>query len=147
MMQWFFRQYRRPGDRDMRLTPLQGNLQGLPPATVILAEIDPLRTEGEQYAERLRAAGVPVAVELYPRRDPRVLRHGRGRGQGQAGPAVCRAGASPRLRQLIGDAAGWIVGRTGSGSSGPLFVSSLVVVSPRRCVCSVFRSSLPRSCC
>ncbi|MBP8231834.1 MAG: alpha/beta hydrolase [Rhizorhabdus sp.] len=45
------------------LTP---DLSGLPPATILTAECDPLRDEGRAYADRLRASGVPVRYKDYP---------------------------------------------------------------------------------
>ncbi len=52
---------RTPADMaDPRINLLAANLQGLPPTIIIAAQIDPLMSEGEHLAERLRTAGVSV---------------------------------------------------------------------------------------
>jgi len=67
-MIWFWRHYAPGYDReiDWRAAPLGArSLAGLPPATIVTAEYDPLRDEAELYAERLRADGVPVTLLRY----------------------------------------------------------------------------------
>ena len=62
---WFFDHYIDRQDRhDWRFAPLMAEVEGVAPAAVILAECDPLVDEGLAYADRLRAAGVPVELEL-----------------------------------------------------------------------------------
>jgi acetyl esterase len=50
--------------RDWRFAPLEADVDGVAPACVVLAECDPLVDEGLAYADHLRAAGVPLALEL-----------------------------------------------------------------------------------
>jgi acetyl esterase/lipase len=68
MMAWFFEKYlREPTDGKNHWIDLVNvpNLSGLPPATIITAEIDPLQSEGKRYAERLLEAGVPVTYRNF----------------------------------------------------------------------------------
>ncbi len=52
--------------RDPLVSPLyQRELAGVCPAYIMVCAMDPLRDEGEAYARRLRAAGVPVHIERY----------------------------------------------------------------------------------
>jgi acetyl esterase len=65
-IEWFFEHaVERSQRRDWRFAPLLADdLSSLAPACIVLAECDPLVDEGIAYADRLRAAGVAVALEL-----------------------------------------------------------------------------------
>ena len=67
-IQWFVDKYfNTPADGDSPLISLVdvANLSGLPPVTIIGAEIDPLQTEGMLLRDKLQAAKVPVTYQLY----------------------------------------------------------------------------------
>ena len=59
--------YARRHLRDPRIDIVARNdLAGLPPTTVILSPIDPLRSGGEELTAKLTAAGVPTRAEVFP---------------------------------------------------------------------------------
>jgi acetyl esterase len=67
LMRWFWRQYV-PADlaADWRVSPArQVDLNGVAPATIFTAEYDVLRDEAEDYASRLRDAGVPTILKRW----------------------------------------------------------------------------------
>ncbi|NKQ55306.1 alpha/beta hydrolase [Amycolatopsis sp. K13G38] len=105
-MTWFLDHYAPTGvDRtDPRLSPLLNNdFSGLPPAYVATAGFDPLRDEGEEYAAKLRDAGVPTALSRQ-----HDLIHG----------YVNFLGIGTRFREATAEAAGALrLGLSGIGSA------------------------------
>ncbi len=67
MMEWFVGHVFTSKDQtnDPRINLVQADLAGLPSATIVLAEIDPLRSEGETLAKRLKEAGSEVDYKIF----------------------------------------------------------------------------------
>ena len=70
-MKWFLNHYLQGDEKkklDPKVSPLLSSdemLKKSPPTLVITAEFDPLRDEGEAYAARLAAAGVPTSMVRF----------------------------------------------------------------------------------
>jgi acetyl esterase len=66
-IEWFFDQYINGSEReDWRFAPLNADdVDGVAPAWFGLAECDPLVDDGLAYADKLRASGVAVDLEIY----------------------------------------------------------------------------------
>jgi acetyl esterase/lipase len=66
-MAWFFKYYlRTPADgKSPMINLVSANLKGLPAATVITAQYDPLMSEGKMLADNLQKAGVQVRYMNY----------------------------------------------------------------------------------
>lgn len=94
-LDWFELQYLgadKAQGSDPRVSPLLAeDLSGLAPALVVTAAFDPLRDEGEAYAEALRAAGTPAMVRRFP-----GLMHG----------FISAAGVSRTCRDAVVEVAG-----------------------------------------
>ncbi len=68
MMEWFAKNaLGKPEDKqDPRIDLVNANLKGLPPVTLINAQIDPLRSDGDMLVASLKKAGVRVNHKVYP---------------------------------------------------------------------------------
>ncbi|HEU4375972.1 MAG TPA: alpha/beta hydrolase [Telluria sp.] len=65
MMEWFFKHYGADASNPYAVPMKATSLKGLPPATIIAAEIDPLLSEGKAYADKLKKDGVAVTYKEY----------------------------------------------------------------------------------
>ena len=68
MLKWFGHYYSTTmrDQMDPRLNLVRANLRGLPPTTIVNAQIDPLRSDGETLATAMRAAGDRVEQRTFP---------------------------------------------------------------------------------
>ena len=68
-MRWFWDSYvPAPERQEFTVSPLRASLEqlrGLPPVVIVTCEQDVVRDEGEAYAHKLMAAGVPVRATRY----------------------------------------------------------------------------------
>jgi acetyl esterase len=95
-MRWFCDHYLNgPADiDDPRASPARvENLSHLPPAYVLTAGADPLRDEGNAYAQRLKDAGVAVTSKTYP---------------GQFHGFVTMGKILPKANEALHDIGGWL---------------------------------------
>lgn len=67
MLNWFGHYYStsKADMKDPRLDLVNANLRGLPPVTIVNAQIDPLRSDGENLAAKLKAAGNRVEQRTF----------------------------------------------------------------------------------
>ena len=67
MLNWFGHYYQNTmaDAKDTRLNLVAANLRGLPPVTIINAQIDPLRSDGDTLTAALKEAGVKVEQKTY----------------------------------------------------------------------------------
>ena len=68
MLKWFGYYYGKSmaDQQDPRINLVKANLRDLPPVTIVNAQIDPLRSDGETLAQALRTAGVRVEQRTFP---------------------------------------------------------------------------------
>jgi acetyl esterase len=98
--------------RDPRLSPLHGDVTGVPPAYIGSAGFDPIRDDGVAYADKLRAAGVPVALSRQADL-PHAYLNFVGLG-GRFAEAAAEAAGALRLGLAVAS------GSTGQGRAGEL---------------------------
>lgn len=96
LMRWFRDHYLAEPAQidDWRASPLRmAKLKDLPPAFVLTVGADPLHDEGEEFATRLKAAGVAVTHVDYP---------------GQFHAFITMGRILPKANKLVGEIAAWL---------------------------------------
>jgi acetyl esterase len=78
-MRWIWETYlERPDQQnDWRAAPILADLKGLPPAHLVVGNLDPLLDDSNRLAARLREAGVPCELKVYEGLNHGFIRYGR----------------------------------------------------------------------
>jgi acetyl esterase len=78
-MRWIWETYLERAEQqdDWRAAPILANLAGLPPAHLIVGNLDPLLDDSRRLAPRLEEAGVPCKLEVYEGLNHGFIRYGR----------------------------------------------------------------------
>jgi acetyl esterase/lipase len=116
MMAWFMGHVTKSDQdkQDPRLDLIGvANLRDLPPTTIITAEIDPLRSDGQLLADKLKQAGVQTTYENYDG----VTHEFFGMGAVVADAKSAQALAGQQLKQAFGSG-------TGQGGTNPALTGS-----------------------
>lgn len=67
LLSYFFKFYADPSQaNDPGVAPIHANLRDLPPTTIIAAQVDPLQSDGQAYANKLAQSGNAVVYRLFP---------------------------------------------------------------------------------
>src|SRR5437868_5351787 len=92
-MRWIWETYlKRPEQKeDWRAAPMLADLKGVAPAYLIVGSLDPLLDDSNNLAAKLKAAGVPHDLTIYPGINHGFIRYGRLIGTARKAIADCAA--------------------------------------------------------
>ena len=78
-MRWVWQTYLEKSEQwqDWRAAPILADLTGLPPAHLIVGNLDPLLDDSQHLAARLKESGVPCELTVYEGINHGFIRYGR----------------------------------------------------------------------
>jgi len=98
-MRWIWETYLEQPEQqgDWRAAPILANLAGLPPAHLIVGNLDPLLDDSHRLAKGLKQAGVPCELKVYEGLNHGFIRYGRLIAAARLAVSDCAAALSQTL--------------------------------------------------
>jgi len=98
-MRWIWETYLEQPEQqgDWRAAPILANLAGLPPAHLIVGNLDPLLDDSHRLARGLKQAGVPCELKVYEGLNHGFIRYGRLIAAARLAVSDCAAALSQTL--------------------------------------------------